>query len=780
MVSKRFQALVLALALVFAFSFSTVWAQEAAPEAPAATTATAPAATAATAPAAPAATAPAAPAATAPAATAATAPAEPAATAPSETATLAGSLADNWDNLLYYIKLARPDLAKSYAQAILDAKALAKDVYMVSVKTPDSQITLGKGARLEGMKEPIASLLKVIEDGYQAQRGDPEEIKRSIEMLNESPRAFLIGQERLAASGEFALPQLLQKLALPGNDDKTISLREHILTVLPKLGKEAVRGLSEALQTTDPRLQEDLAMTLGSIEYPQAAPALKELLTRKGVLERVAKVAHEALIRVAGPEAVAMTLAQIDNDWAGKYYYQLESIRPDDRSQTANVWYWKEGLGLVYKPVPRQILCDVYAMRLARLALAADPTFSAAVPLWLSADIKRQADLPAGAVDPTRPGDQPSPSFYALASSPKYLQMVLSVAIKDGNTAVALSAVQALAKTATAQSLVQPAAGGAQPLVEALTYHDRTVRFNAAMALALALPQQKFTADELVITVLDNALRQTGKKTALVIASVEATRNALKDAVRAAGYEVIDVADSSAALTAARATPGVDIAVVGDAPAPSATIAALREDPAFAALGVVIVAPENQKLRTFVKSDKKSAIVADAKDLGPAIEDAGKLAGGKALTVDESSQWAVQAAGAIRLIGLTNSPVYDAKRSVPTLSAALNDERAPVRVAAAKALAVLSPPADAQQALATLALSTAPEDVRIEAFGALSESLRRFGNQLKSEQSDAVLKVVNGKDSQPLREAAAQALGAMNLSSDKVNDLIITATEKND
>jgi len=70
--------------------------------------------------------------------------------------------------------------------------------------------------------------------------------------------------------------------------------------------------------------------------------------------------------------------------------------------------------------------------------------------------------------------------------------------------------------------------------------------------------------------------------------------------------------------------------------------------------------------------------------------------------------------------------------------------------------------------------------VRIEAFAALSESLRRFGNELKPEQSAAVLEIVNGKNSQPLREAAAQALGAMNLSSDKVKDLIVNAIEKSE
>jgi len=55
----------------------------------------------------------------------------------------------------------------------------------------------------------------------------------------------------------------------------------------------------------------------------------------------------------------------------------------------------------------------------------------------------------------------------------------------------------------------------------------------------------------------------------------------------------------------------------------------------------------------------------------------------------------------------------------------------------------------------------------------LSESLRRFGNDLTDDLAQGVVGVVKSKASQPLREAAAQALAAMNLPSQKISSLLV-------
>ena len=396
--------------------------------------------------------------------------------------------------------------------------------------------------------------------------------------------------------------------------------------------------------------------------------------------------------------------------------------------------------------------------------------------LWLAANLKKEADLPAGASDPVIGADQPSARYYALASSAEFLQHVLARAIGDQNSAVAIGAIEALARTCGAKSLVKPVAGSAQPLVGALSYPDRHVRFLAAASLAKALPQARFTGYQLVMPALNEALRQTGRKAAVIISENLETLNELKDVVRAAGYDVIDSADPVEALTAARQSSGVDVIVMTAGSNPPDVIAMLRGDENFLTLPAVVLA-DSQRLRTLAANDGRIVLLASADDSAAVAQAIGKaltLGTGEPMTLDQASGWAVRAAGCIRLLGMTGNEVYDISRTRKSLIAALGDERSQVKVAAAAALAVM-PAGQAQQALiAPAGDDQLAEDVRIKVFAALSESLRRFGNQLAEDQAQSVLRIVADTDqTAALRDAAAQSLGAMNLPSDQIKLLIL-------
>lgn len=710
---------------------------------------------------------------------AAPAPTEPAAptTVPGQatTAPAAGpaeTVADLWDNLLHYIKIARPDLASSYGDAILKSGAAPLEVYQLSAKTPGSLTTLARGANLEGMKEVVEKLQKVIEQGYQADRSNPQEIADAIKMLEGGPEAYELAKSRLQKSGEYALPQLVAKLIDPKTSDK---VRGNIVSLLPSMGKEVVQPLAEALGAKDEPLLEIVASVLGRMQNPVAAPALKGLIERKDIQESTRQVARAALLSCSREGMAQKSTAGLYYDLAQAYYDQNESLRPDPRNEMANVWYWKEGLGLTYVPVPRGIYDDVYAMRTAKEVLRHDPQFYPAVSLWIAADLKKEADLPSGAKDPTRGADQPSARFYALASSAGLLQEVLARALTDKNSAVAIGAIEALRSTAGAKSLVI-VSGGAQPLVQALSYPDREVRFLAALALAQAMPDETFTGADQVMPVLSEALRQAGKKVALLIASQTKQDNALKDALRAAGYELIENPDPVKALEAARASSGVDAVVLGSKPDLADVLALMRKDPAFVAVPVVTAA---ERMTDLAKADGKVVIVSPGAlgtGLAAALEQAAKLATGRPVTSEQALAWALDAAKAIRQLGLRRNPVLNILRARPALLAALGDPRDEVKVAAAEALAVMND-AEAQRAIAKLGINDqGPEKVRIEAFGALSESLRTYGNLMTDELSRAVLGVVTATGSQPLREAAAQALGAMNLPSDKITSLFFQTT----
>jgi CheY-like chemotaxis protein len=384
------------------------------------------------------------------------------------------------------------------------------------------------------------------------------------------------------------------------------------------------------------------------------------------------------------------------------------------------------------------------------------------------------------------PGEQ-SADAYARAAGARYMQDVLGRALRDGDAAVAMGAIKALAGTAGAKNLIKPASGGVSPLVSALSFPNRRVRYMAAEALAGARPLEKFTGDEMVVTVLIDAVRQTGKPTVMVVEADADARNKHKEMIRQSGYNVVDGAALSSAVEAMRQSTGVDLAVIGSditAPGPAEALSMMRSEGATAALPVLFVAKEADlaAIRRLARQDKLVSIV-EAADLElPKLQAAMKAAaakgeGSEVIGEPEAAQWALKAAQLIRSLGLTRTPVFDLRRSERALVAGLSDKREPQQIACAQALAVLSS-GTAQQAIVELARSDAPMNVQIAAYQGAAESVRLIGNQLTEGQGNAIIKVVMSDAAPELRGAASELLGAMDLPSEQIKVLITTTGGK--
>ncbi len=680
-------------------------------------------------------------------------------------------LPDLWRTMLGYINLGQADPARSNAEEILARNPEPNALFLLTLREPRSMLTLEKGRNLRDLKPPIDKLLELIDAGYRAQRWDPERINAAIDGLDKGMDAFSNNVARLRWSGEIAVRHMVDRLMRPTTAQ---SLRSAIVTALPLMGKDAVRPLSAALQTEDAQLQEVFVKALGQISYPHALPRIAEMIGRKELLARTREAAVAALHACADEKNIdKKSVASLYYELARKYYYRAESLLPDPRAKKANVWFWR-GTGLVRLEVPREIFCDVYAMRMAALALEHDPKFYPAVSLWLMGNLNKEANLPPGELDPTRTTDQPSARFYALASGPQYLQRVIDQALADLNTPVALAALKALVETAGEKTLVEVAAGGAQPAVEAMIYPDREVQFFAAVSLAKAMPTRKFEGYQMVMQVLNGAIRQTGKKVALLVATDIQQGNLLKDAIREAGFLVLEAPDMAKAMALGQRYSGVDVAVIGTRPSALESVRALRSQPGYIATPVV-VASRTPETRELMERDKRTLVVdaqPKAADFASALDAAVKLGAGKPLTPEQAADWSVTASQVIRELGLRGSMVYDITRTQAALIEALDDTREPVRVAAARALAVMAAP-KAQRAVAALAGNIGLESsIRIAAHKALSESVRRFGHQLTEEDVKAIRDTALGTGPQALREAAAEVLGALNLSSDEAVDLI--------
>jgi hypothetical protein len=570
-------------------------------------------------------------------------------------------------------------------------------------------------------------------------------------------------------------------------DEKTSEkLRTRIITMLPELGKQAVRPYSVALQAENLQLVEWLAQALGRIQYPHALPQLKQAMLRQDITpdSLAGKAIVAAMISCGGgnQNVVQKSAAELWFDLGNNYYNRADSLQPDSRypNEPGLVWFWKEGLGVDTRPVPREIFNDVYAMRCARMTLRNAPDFHAAVPLWLAAALRRQIELPEGGTDPLWPAEARQADYYALASSPRYLQIVLGRALNDADVPLATRVISTLGKTAGAKSLVATLSGGAQPLVEAMGYPDRAVRFLAAETLALARPAEAFVGSRMVLGQLNLAMRQTGKKYALVIVQDEELRNVVADAARGAGFEVVAVETAEEGKIAAEDVIGVDVIFVGPDLDPVAAIGPFRREAVYHYVPAV-VNRGGSAMQQIAEQDGRMVLldagVNDSDAIGKALSDAVGLSAGQPLSPDQAVAWAIRAAKAIQVVALCPNITYDVQRSVDALVVAANGDAPELQIAAADSLAVISGD-KAQRAIVALGLkSDADEQVRIAAFQAATRSVRQFGNQASDAQVQELVATVNGEGSEELLQAAAQLLGAMNLPSEQATQLIQTTDD---
>jgi hypothetical protein len=127
-----------------------------------------------------------------------------------------------------------------------------------------------------------------------------------------------------------------------------------------------------------------------------------------------------------------------------------------------------------------------------------------AIALWLTAFLKAES---TGLEMPEYFGaGHANASTYATTAGVEYLHEALSRAVKDKNAYVALRIVEALGTTAGEKSLLY-GVGTEQPLVQALSFDDRAVRYSAAIAIASACPKEHFDQSGLVVEILVDAIQ---------------------------------------------------------------------------------------------------------------------------------------------------------------------------------------------------------------------------------------------------------------------------------
>lgn len=671
--------------------------------------------------------------------------------------------AKNWQMFAHFVNVARPEQAKPFGEQLLE---LDNAAFLAAIEA-NRFYPVNEVDKL-GIPDSLEDTWKAIEDKYQAalieRSRNPEQIRADIQALSGEvggTTGEYLAIQRLKATGQFAAPYFLEVLQDPSQK----RLHARAINAMIEVGNELTYPLSVALPNLDPVTQEYVARVLGDIGYPEALPYLK-LVTTSDVGSSVKAACLAAFSQIADSSGVdgTGTAAELFVK-VGEIKYSVgtrngELLGMDLANQTGIVWNYRSDGGLIPVAVAQRVYADSLAMQNAASALMIEPDMAEAVTLHLASNLRRENRL-AGEADPGYQLPNPS-SFYLLVSGAPQQKAVLQRGLTDNDPALALDGIEAMADT-VGNNVLLGSEDSRAPVIDALFFSDRRVRYTAALTLASAEPDEAFGGSTSVVPVLGQAVRQSDTLNAMVVAAEGA--DALNAAMENVDFASVgDINLDRAATKAAAVMPGVDLIVyTGDFANFEALYASAKAD------GTLGISPILALVDTGVAASIKQNYpgVQTAAPLGEGDEELDRLEklanetiatyGGEPITEDEAEDYATQALALLDTIAGHES-IYNASDVEPILIEALDDDRSAVAIGAGGVLAQIDS-AEAQQGLAAAGINRVG-DVQIAMLNALADSAKAYGNKLDRQATDALIALVKSSTGETAL-AAARALGAL-------------------
>ena len=673
------------------------------------------------------------------------------------------------EDFVHYVLIGKADLAQAAGEA-----ALSADVSDADLATAVDSAGLGerltkaisRSRAMGGVSDLATRIEDRVEDGRKSLSRDPNRISDAIGMLRGTLRERMIAEERLTAAGEYAVPQLLKVVVESKDSAHELEASKRLVS----LKRHAVLPLSMSLANLDSASQRKVMAILGEIGYPQAIPFILEAGAAPQAPDTVKAAADSAFAQLNG---TAKDVSAQFTALARKFFDRDDSLVPNPGDAMNNLWEF-DGTpggygGLKATPVATSIFCDEMAKALSRRALAADSANTAALAIYVAADLRRENTLGSDA----QPGRY-SPQFFATASGPSVCSEVLGMALDSKDTALVRDAIAVLAQTAGGDMLVANA--GRSPMLEALRHSDRRVRLDAALALANSLPKQSFAGDFSVVPTLCSAISDSGVSRATVLGGSIEDRQAIQQQLQSVGFAVLAGADSFDALEVdVIRSNGVDLVVVRGALADiQGSVERIRASGATASSPIVAIADAlaERSVRDAFANDP-SVVVWTEGSTAESFRGAATLAisrmSGSVMDEAEATEYAVRCAEALRAIAFSGSKTFAIADAEGALLRALDSKQGGLRMMVAEVLAVIASPA-AQSALIDAAIgASGDEQVTLCDYAALAA---RSGGGKADERQLSALRQLIGSSEGEAADAAGRLYGSLDAGSAEAVKLI--------
>lgn len=686
-----------------------------------------------------------------------------------------------WGELMHYAMIGRWDLARSNGEALLNLPP--NPITLLRLAESDQYAEAYRNLMLLQKDTPLKDIadriLEIVEQGRFMLRTDTSRIAEDVKRLSGTTRGRMLALRRLKDSGEWAVPVMIEAIRDPERSEE-ISV---IKWALPQLGKPAVTPLVAVLQQCRELNVRLIALdVLEKLGYKESLPYIKQVIEDPASPVELKNAALGALESISTKTNTADKSASLlFRDLGNNYYNHLPSLQVPAIQDLANIWFWDNRDGLYKEQVARDAFDELMAMRCCELSVKLNSEMPASISLWLSAFFRLEAE---GHSYPEYFGQlHPDADTYALTAGPEYLHRTLGRALDNRNRPVALSAIKALQRNSGQQSLLFEI-NGVKPLVAAMSYPDREIRFSAALAIGGVLPEREFEYSDRVVPILAEALRQKGNRYAMLVADDDEFRNQMLSQLRETN-EFADIIASrffSVAEQQSRDVPSINLVILtGSITQPNLkeTLQIMKDDYHLAFCPTIILADERslQRLQALEERYPFVRVMLKNANLQTILQTAQTILfdnNARPFSAELADQYAIQASQVLRELAVSENEVLPLQDAEAALIDALYEQRETIQQDAVVTLARLNS-SDAQRAIASLALDdTMPLEKRLAAFANLSRSAKQHGNLLLTEQVDRIYEIVSSFEANSeLRTLASQAHGSLNLPSEKIRVLIL-------
>jgi len=578
------------------------------------------------------------------------------------------------------------------------------------------------------------------------------------------------------------MPQLLSALL----QRDSLALQNAARRVMLEMVQQAVMPLVAALDQLDATRQELVVNLLAQIEYDTWVPFVMELREQTSSSD-VQSACDRALRAQLGDAGFTGDVAQAFYGLGERFYAQTRDVTAFAGEEYQLVWDFDSeipGSGLSATPVRTEVYHEAMAMRMSERSIRHRATNNPSWGLWVASNFSREIDSPEGYENPLYLPDRHEAMFFATSLGVETGQWVLARAIDTSDTPLAMDAIEAIQRVAGARDmqdpvLVQDLSGSRdrRPLIEALSYPNRRVQYEAALALARTQPERYFDGSERVVPILSSAIRDASRRIGVVLTQDSDRSDVLRRLLEGEGYEVYAGGSLGQIRAAMSDVPGIDVVMLDfDATRVRGVLDDVRGDPRLAATPVLALAtgqgfetvhrrlggdPLVEVRRSAISADEMRASIAGLIDRGS----------GGTIDSDEARQYASRALEAMRDLAVSRNAVFDIADGTMPLIATLGDSEGGVRFKVAEVLSWVNQ-GRAQVAMMETALDAGGIE-RVELLGYVEHSAKRFGNLLEARQVDRLVNfAVDAKGVEAT--AAASLMGALKLPNDRIVPLIIS------